>query len=107
MVSRIGILHKGKLLEEISKPDFENNSKMYLSIKTDRPEECMVFLKSRGINDLLVSAENDIVFEIDHATRAGQITRILVENEFEVLESKLAHETLEDYFMNRTSGERI
>lgn len=107
IVSRIGILHKGRLLEEINKRDFENNSKMHLSIKTNRPEECKVFLEQNGIHDLVVSAEKYIVFEIDDTARAGQITRSLVENKFDVLESKIAHETLEDYFMKRTGGERI
>jgi bacitracin transport system ATP-binding protein len=107
IVSRIGILHKGKLLEEISKQDFENKSRTFLSIKTDRPGECMIFLKNNGINDLSVSDENCIVFQIDDAARTGHITRILVENGQNVLESKLMHDTLEDYFMRRTEGERI
>ena len=107
IVSRIGILHKGILIEEISKRDFENNAKIQLFIKTDRPEECRVFLEHNGIHDLVVSADKYIVFEIDNTSRAGQITRNLVENKFDVLEIKIMHQTLEDYFMKRTGGERI
>jgi bacitracin transport system ATP-binding protein len=107
IVSRIGILHKGKLLEEISKQDFENNSRTFLSIKTDRPDECMAFLKNSGIHDLAVSDEKSIVFQIDNAARVGHITRMLVENGLTVLESRIMHDTLEDYFMSKTGGERI
>jgi bacitracin transport system ATP-binding protein len=107
IVSRIGILHKGKLLEEISKQDFENNSRTFLSIKTDRPDECMVFLKNIGIHNLAISDETYIVFQIDEAARVGHITRMLVENGFTVLESKLMHDTLEDYFMSKTGGEQV
>jgi bacitracin transport system ATP-binding protein len=107
IVSRIGILHKGKLLEEISKQDFENNSRTFLSIKTDRPGESMAFLKHNGINDLTISNEKCIVFQIDDTARAQHITRMLVENGQNVLESKLMYDTLEDYFMRKTEGERI
>ncbi len=105
MVSRVGILHKGRLLEEITKEDFEKKCEKSLQLRVSDLETAVSLIKEHmGIQNLSVMNEQ-ISIKIENENDSSRITRLLVEHGIEVNENKITHSTLEDYFMALTGSE--
>lgn len=106
MFSRIGILHKGSLLEEFSNEEFQQKSEQFLLYKVSEPNRAANLITERlGKADISVS-DDSISFEISEGENSGRITKLLVDNEIEVSESKIMRSSLEDYFIQLTGGGR-
>jgi bacitracin transport system ATP-binding protein len=105
MVSRIGILHKGKLLEEISVEDFRKKCGHSVQYRVSEPGKTAELIKGI-VNAADVSVDEDCVtLKIIEGNDNGKITKLLVENDIEVRESKVIHTSLEDYFIQLTGGD--
>lgn len=105
MVSRIGILHKGKLLEEISVGDFLKKSGHSVQYRVSEPGKAAELIKGI-VNAADVSVNEDCVsLKITEGNDNGKITKLLVENDIEVRESKVIHTSLEEYFIQLTGGD--
>lgn len=104
MFSRIGILHKGSLLEEFSNAEFQRKCEQFLLYKVNDPNRAANLIKEwLSIADISVS-EDSISFKISEGDNNGRITKLLVDNEIEVRESKIVRSSLEDYFIQLTGG---
>jgi bacitracin transport system ATP-binding protein len=104
IVTRIGILNKGKLLEEISKENFQIKCKQTTVYKVSAVEKAAVLIrKCLNIDDLSISEDTISFPTIDQASN-GKLNKILVDNEIEVIESKIVRSSLEDYFMEITGA---
>lgn len=104
MVSRIGILHNGRLLEEISWEDFYKKCGHSIQYRVSEPGKAAVLI-GKSVDGADISVNEDIVtLKINESDNSGKITKLLVENGIEVKESTIIKASLEDYFMKLIGG---
>ena len=104
IVTRIGILNKGKLLEEISKENFQIKCKQTTVYKVDFVEKATALIKQYfNIEGLSISGDT-ISFPTIEQAGNGKLNKILVDNEIEIIESKIVRSSLEDYFLEITGA---
>jgi len=130
IVSTIGILNNGILLEQISKEDFQNKCKHTTIYKVNDVAKTETLIKqyieniginhsnsnnhsNNGINrnnsyDITISQDTiSLVGQLSSQSLNGKLNKILVENGIEVLESKIVCSSLEDYFIELTGTAKI
>ncbi len=99
---KVGIIHEGKLLEEISLKDLNNRTRNCLLCKTDKPEKAAFVLEQKlKINDYEVYPEGEIHIYQD-LDRAALINSTLVMSDISVSSICLSKDNLEDYFLQLT-----
>ena len=104
MVSRIGILHNGRLLKEISREDFYKKCGHSIQYRVSEPGKAAELI-GKSVNGADISVnENIVTLKINESDNSGKITKLLVENGIEVKESTIIKASLEDYFMKLTGG---
>jgi bacitracin transport system ATP-binding protein len=104
IVTRIGILNKGKLLEEVSKENFQIKCKQTTVYRVNAFEKAAALIRQCfNIEDLAIS-EDTISFPTIEQASNGKLNKILVDNDIEVIESKIVRSSLEDYFMEITGA---
>ena len=107
LADTIGIIDHGILLEESSYKDLQKKNRKYILLKVSSTSNAIRVLEQKmGIHDYEV--ENDTmlrIYEIDR--NMGEINKLLITNNIEVLSSQFCSDTLEDYFKNITGGEDI
>ena len=107
LADTIGIIDHGILLEESSYKDLQKKNRKYILLKVSSTSNAIRVLEQKmGIHDYEV--ENDTmlrIYEIDR--NMGEINKLLITNNIEVLSSQFCSDTLEDYFKNITGGEGI
>jgi len=105
LASRIGIIHEGRLLEEIALDDLRRLNRTFLEFSvTDTKRAAWVLEETCGIRDYAVREEG-IVRVYDDVERAAEINRALVEAGVEVTGSSVSEEGLEDHFVKLTGAE--
>ncbi len=106
LADRVGIIHNGKLIDEISMEGLRKQGSAYLEIQVDRPAEALRLLETEmGIFDFSVKAENRIEI-FDAAEQSAQINQMLVEHQVEVYQLNRKEQSLERHFIELTGGEK-
>ena len=104
IANRIAIIHKGKILEELSINELNNRLIKKVLIKTNQNESGIKYLQDNGINAVLTDNGIEILDEKVINTPEN-ISTLLVEKGFPPKELYLYTEDLEMYFL-RTIGEK-
>lgn len=102
MVTKIGILHKGKLVEEIDKEEFDQKCSQSVFYKVDEPQKAMAMIKEYLGTQEVVFESGYISFPTMGIPNIGKLNKRLIDNGINVLESKIVKSSLEDYFMKVT-----
>ncbi len=106
LADRVGIIHQGKLIDEISMEGLRKQGSAYLEIQVDRPSEVLRLLETElGIFDFTVKAENRIEI-FDAAEQSARINQMLVEHHVEVYQLNRKEQSLERHFIELTKGEK-
>lgn len=103
IVNRIGILNKGSLLEEISKESFQLKCRQTSVYKVNAVEKAAALIRRHLNPESLSISEESISFPCAGQEANARLNKLLIENEIEVIESKIVRSSLEDYFMEITS----
>ena len=100
----IGIVDKGKLLQEVSMETLEEVSRTYLKIQVSNVSRAAFILESElKMRDYKVMDDHTIhIFE--HLNKGAKINRAFVKNEIEVYGLNLCKGSLEEYFTRVTGG---
>ncbi len=98
-----GIIHKGKLLEEMSREELMKRCRERIEIKTGTPELAVTELDRLGFHDYQVDGK-DSVLVFERLEESGTLNRELVKSGIMVDEIFLAKEDLEQYFLNLTEA---
>lgn len=98
-----GILHHGKIVQELSKEELLQKSQQYIEIRVNDLEKTVTILDEMGIGDYEVSNKDEIRVYSD-LEQVAQINKQLVMNNIDVYKIGTANQKLEDYFMNITGG---
>ncbi|AKN30204.1 bacitracin ABC transporter ATP-binding protein [Clostridium carboxidivorans P7] len=106
MATKIGIIHKGNLVEEVLYKELEKTNKSYLQIKVNDQKKASIILEQKfGINEYRIYEDN-IIRIFDNSYEPENINKQMIENEVLVKELKVNSEALEDYFFRLTGGEK-
>lgn len=104
LATKIGIIHQGKLLEEIDVDTLNKKNGQYVELRVSDYRAAANFLRQDlKISDIKV-AEPDCLMIYQQNSETARINRLLVERNIDVREIKLVQESLEDYFMQLTGG---
>lgn len=107
LVDRMGIIHDGKLLEEVSLAALQKTNRKYLEFQVnDDNKAAMLLEKQFHIFDYEVHDEGNIRV-YSHFGQQGQINRTFVQNDIEVVKIMMSEDKLEDYFTKLVGGGTI
>lgn len=104
MATKIGIIHRGSLLEEISYDELQKRNRHYINIKVNDDKKASFVLEEKlNIHDYIIWEKNNLrVYE--KLREISNINRILVSNNLSVEEICLKIDSLEDHFLRLTGG---
>ncbi|WPD18334.1 ABC transporter ATP-binding protein [Thermaerobacter composti] len=104
VADRVGILHEGRLVEEVRMGELRDRGRTYLVIETREPEAAVRLLEERlGVRRYTVLPGGTLrVYE--HVDRPDQVVRVLVEHGLPVLHASVQRESLEDHFLRATAA---
>ncbi|HEY5506971.1 MAG TPA: ABC transporter ATP-binding protein [Coriobacteriia bacterium] len=104
LATRVGIIHEGRLLEEISLDDLRTSNRAFLELNVSDVKRASWVLEEKcGVHEFAVREEGGLrVYE--GLDRAGELNRALVEAGVEVIGSHMSEENLEDHFVKLTGG---
>ena len=103
LATRIGIIHHGRLLEELEADQFETLRSRYLEIKAHHLEQAQTVLVRAGYK---VKAGDDslFLFEPRCLDAPDEVAALLVNAGVSLTRLAVEQENLEDYFMRLTGG---
>lgn len=105
LATRIGIIHEGRLLEEIGLEELRVLNRTFLEFTVaDTKRAAWVLEEKCAICDFAIHEEG-IVRVYSGFERAAEINRALVEAGVEVTGSRTSEESLEDHFVKLTGSE--
>jgi len=104
LATRIGIIHEGRLLEEIGYDDLRQRNREYLEIGVaDTKRAVWVLEEQCGVRDFAVREEGSVRV-YSGFDRAEEFNRALVQAGVGIVSVHMSEENLEDYFVELTGG---
>ncbi|KRU28384.1 ABC transporter ATP-binding protein [Clostridium sporogenes] len=104
LATKIGIIHEGKLLEEIDYKSFEKKNRHYINLRVNNDKKAVTILeKSMNIKDYEVTEPNRIrIYEM--LDKSNDVAKKMISEGVDVYEVNVMNDTLEDYFLRLTGG---
>lgn len=107
LADHMGIIHEGKLMEEIAFENLRKRNRKYLEFQVSNDNKAAMLLESHfGISDYEVHDKGNIRV-YSHLGSQGKLNKVFVENDIEVLKIKVSEDNLEDYFTKLVGGGAI
>ena len=104
VATRVGIIHEGRLIEEIGYEELRRRNREYLELVVSDAKRAVWVLEERcGVVDFAVH-EHDTLRIYDGFERAEEFNRLLVEAGIGIQSSHMSEENLEDHFVKVTGG---
>ncbi|WP_068621128.1 ABC transporter ATP-binding protein [Paenibacillus tuaregi] len=103
LAERIGIIHEGKLLEEVDMDTLKSRNRKYVEFQVSNPNSAAMLIEQYGINSYEVLNEG-IIRLYTHLGEQGRLNRLFVEHGIEVSRIAESETQLEDYFVRLTGG---
>ncbi len=103
LADRIGIIHEGRLIEELDSEELERRQSAWLSVRTGNLKKAREALESAGYHTAML--ENALRIEDERAVEhPDEVARILVEAGAPPTRLVVEREDLEAHFLRLTSG---
>ena len=104
LATKIGIIHNGKLLEEIDYKSFEKKNRHYINLRVNNDKKAITILeKSMNIRDYEVIEPNKIrIYEM--LDNSNDVAKKMISEGIDVYEVNVMNDPLEDYFVRLTGG---
>ncbi|WP_145135483.1 ABC transporter ATP-binding protein [Paenibacillus sp. Y412MC10] len=107
LATRVGIVHGGRLLEEVDYEVLQRKSRRYLEIRVGDDKRAAYILEQRlGVSDYLVPAPG-VLRLYEMLDEPSKVNRTLTGEGIAVEEIKRAGDSLEDYFLKLTGGDPL
>src|SRR5699024_11451917 len=101
----MGIIHEGRLLEEIAFDKLRERNRNYLEFQVSEDNKAIMLLERQfGRSDYEVHAEGNIRV-YSHLGKQGRLNKAVVEKGIEGLEINISEEGIEAYFIKSVVGE--
>jgi ABC-type multidrug transport system ATPase subunit len=105
LADRIGIIHNGRLVEELDRNAIGARRRLYIELEADQPERAeSVLMEKLGIREISRRGEKGLRVA-DEGARASDIARELVKAGIGLDRILPVEENLEEHFMRITGGE--
>lgn len=106
LASRFGIIHNGRLIEEINKIELLEKTKDKLEIQTNQVSKAVNVLEEQlQINNFKV-IDNNTIYIYERLNESGDINNQLLKSDISVDSLSINRESLEEYFLTKTGGNR-
>lgn len=104
MATEIGIIHQGRLLEEIDYTELQKRNRKYLKLRVNDDKKASFLMESvLNIHDYDVTDKNTLrIYE--SLDKSPEIARTLINNDVDLIEMNVSVDNLEDYFVRLTGG---
>ena len=107
LADHIGVIHQGKLLEEITLTELRKRNRKYLEFQVSNQNKAALLIEQHfQISDYEVR-ENGVIRIYSHFGEEGQFNQTFVANGIEVTRITVSKDRLEDYFVNLIGGGSI
>lgn len=104
LATRYGIIHKGKLLEQITLAELNENCRQYLRIKVDNQSKCATVLEAElGIADFEVMPDGTIKL-YSHLDDIQKVSKAITKNNLIIEHFSQMGDDLESYFTKLVGG---
>lgn len=99
MATRFGIINRGVLIKEITKEEFEQQSREYIRLEVDQPDVAATVLNQIGIENFKVVNKNTIhIYDLRHSNSDIVNNMSVAQVKIETIVKE--HINLENYFKN-------
>jgi len=102
LADRIGIVHEGRLLEELDREELRAKERLYVEVGASDPERAATLLAAGGFAH--VERVEGQLHVFDAEERVPEIARVLVHSGLDVTHLAPVHEDLEAHFLRLTGG---
>jgi bacitracin transport system ATP-binding protein len=103
----IGVIHEGRLLEEISLEELRRRNRKHLEFQVSNDSKAVMLLE-RQLNITDYEVHNDGIIRVySHIGQQALLNRLFVEHGIEVSKVTVSEDRLEDYFVKRIGGGTI
>ncbi len=103
LADRIGIVHHGRLIEEIDREELHRKARPYVEVEVNDTGRAESLLAAAGLAPIERADGNLKIFHAEQ--RVPEIARILIGAGLDLSLLTLEREDLESYFLRRTGGE--
>ena len=104
LATRIGIIHKGRLVEEIDYELLKKKNRHYIEIiVNDDKKSAMLLEQELGVTDYKI-VEQGIIRVYEALNESAHINRTFSENGVDISSISIMNDSLEDYFIMLTGG---
>jgi len=100
LVDRIGIMHEGRLLEELDRDQLRAKERLYVDVGVSEPAHAATLLAAAGFAH--VEQADDRLRVYDAQERVPELVRVLVGAGLDITELAQTHEDLERHFLRLT-----
>ena len=104
IANHYGIIHKGKLLEEITADELNDRCKKFIHIKVDNAARAAVILNEKLNTSNYNILPDNIINLYDYLEQSGKVTKVLVKEGITVEQIMPMGEDLEGYFAKVIGG---
>lgn len=105
LVTRIGIIDEGKLLEEVNKKELLEKTKAKIEIVTNDVVKAVTILEEEFKVEKIKVVDDDTIYIYEQLDNSAKINKKLAEAGVSINSISINRETLEEYFINVTRGE--
>jgi ABC-type multidrug transport system ATPase subunit len=102
LADRIGVVHEGRLLEELDRDQLRARERLYVAVGGSEPERAATVLRAAGFTRIEQADGQLRVFDADE--RVTEIARTLLGAGLDLTELTPVHEDLEAHFLQLTGG---
>ena len=107
LADRIGIVHEGRLLEELDYDELRSRTRQHLDVGVNDPDRAAALLRER-LGIILIERTSEGALRLfDGLDRSAEIARTLVEAGLDLTHLIPAQEDLESYFIRLTGREPL
>ena len=99
-----GIIHKGKLIQELTKDELTEKCSDYIEIKCDNTSKACPVIDGMGIKDYKVVG-NDTIYIYEQVDDIGALNKALANADVMVSLLNVVQKKLENYFLELVGGE--
>ncbi len=103
LADTFGIIHEGRLIQELSKEELADKCSDYMEVSLEEPSLACPVLEAMGIKDYKV-VDKHTVHIYEQLTRTGEINMELAKAGCMVNSIQVMQEKLEEYFLELTGG---
>jgi len=104
IATHYGIIHNGKLVEEITAKALEEKCQSYLNLKVDNTNLAVAVLENKLKTKAFEVMADGVIKLFNYVEKSGEVSGVLFSEGVVVQEVSKQGESLEDYFINKIGG---